>query len=63
MNLIEKDQLRLLVKEYPIHHVLDALQEAIENHMDELVDADMSSSSAIRELSRVAHHLSIFPRE
>lgn len=63
MNLKEKEQLALLVKEYPIHHVLDALQEAIENQINDLVDLNLGSSGMVKEMTRVVHHLSIYPRE
>ena len=63
MDKLDQETLALLVKDYPIHEVLDALQEAIENQVNELVDLGMSDSGMVKEMNRVAHHLSIFPRK
>jgi hypothetical protein len=63
MNALDKIQLSLIVKDYPIIEVLDALQEAINNQVDELVDLEMGHSDMVKEMSLVAHHLEIFPRK
>jgi hypothetical protein len=63
MNALDKMQLSLIVKDYPIIEVLDALQEAIENQIDELVDLEPGHSDMTKEMSLVAHHLKIFPRK
>jgi hypothetical protein len=63
MNSQDKLALALIVKDYPIIEVLDALQEAIENQIDELVDLESGHSGMTKEMSLVAHHLGIFPRQ
>ena len=63
MNANDKLALALIVKDYPIIEVLDALQEAIENQVDELVDQEMGHSDMTKEMSLVAFHLEIFPRK
>lgn len=63
MNAQDKLALALIVKDYPIIEVLDALQEAIENQIDELVDLESGHSGMTKEMSLVAFHLKIFPRQ
>lgn len=63
MNKIDKKILADLVRDHHIHDLLDVLQEAIEDHVDELVDLNRGSSFIkVKEMDRVAHHLSIFSR-
>lgn len=64
MQLKDKDKkaLAAMVLEYPIHDVLDALTEAINNQVDELVDMNAGHSGMVKEMTRVAHHLDIFSR-
>lgn len=63
MNAQDKLALALIVKDYPITEVLDALQEAINNQIDDLVDLELGHSGMVKEMSLVAHHLEIFPRK
>ena len=63
MDALDKEKIALLVKNYPIEDVLDALQEAVEKQVDELVDMNLGHSGMVKEMTLVAHHLSIFPRK
>jgi len=60
----EQDKMLLaeLIYNYPIHQVLDAFREAIENQVDDLIDQNDGASGMVKEMNRVAHHLSIFAR-
>lgn len=63
MDALDKEKIALLVRDYPVTEVLDALQEAIENQANELVDMNLGHSGMVKEMVLVAHHLSIFPRK
>jgi predicted RecB family endonuclease len=63
MDELGKKLLADLVREYPINDLLIALQEAIDNQVDQLVDANAGHSGMVKEMSRVAHHLAIFARD
>lgn len=63
MDLLDKKQLASIVRNYPINDVLDALQEVIEEQIDELVDVNLGHSGMVKKMSLIAHHLSLFPRE
>jgi hypothetical protein len=62
MNEQDKKVLAELVRNYPIHNLLDVFQEIIENQVDELVDMNAGHSGMVKEMNRVAHHLAIFAR-
>lgn len=61
MDILDNQKIYLLVKDYPIGDVLTALQAAIDKRTNELVDLNDGHSDVVKELSVVAHHLSIFP--
>jgi hypothetical protein len=46
-----------MVKEYPIHDILSALEKVIGNQIDELSDNGLNDKS--KELTRVLWHLQI----
>jgi hypothetical protein len=60
MDILDNEKIYLLVKDYPIRDVLVALQTAINKRTNELVDLNDGHSDIAKELSVVAHHLSIF---
>jgi hypothetical protein len=59
MDELDKQYLIGLVRDYPIYILLDNLQQAIENQIDELVDVNLGHSGMVKEMSLVAHHLAI----
>lgn len=63
MDELGKKLLADLVREYHIHDLLTALQETIESQVNDLVDMNVGHSGMAKEMSRVAHHLAIFPRD
>ena len=62
MRLEDKKLLAGLVLNYPIHDVIDALREVIDDQIDELVDLNGGRSGMVKEMSRVAYHLEIFAK-
>ena len=63
MNALDKKLLADMVRDYPIHDLLDVLRDTIEAQVDELVDVNEGHPPSItKEMSRVAYHLSIFAR-
>jgi hypothetical protein len=62
MNTEDKKLLAELVRNYPIHDVMDSLKETIKNQIDELVDLNAGHSGMVKEMSRVAYHLEIFAK-
>lgn len=62
MDTLDKEKMAYLVKNYPISDVLDLLQETIENQINDLVDLNIGHADIVKDMSVVAHHLSLFPR-
>jgi hypothetical protein len=62
MRLEDKKLLAELVRNYPIHDVMDVLKEVIDDQVDELVDLDRGHSGMVKEMVRVAYHLEIFAK-
>lgn len=62
MKTEDKKALANIVLNYPIHDVLDALKEAIDNQVDDMVDLNAGHSGMVKEMSRVSYHLEIFAK-